>query len=307
MALVAFVGVNFFETMGVELVGGRWFQTGDLDAWDPVDRPTGSSLPRSRAIVVNETFARRVFGGGSPVGRRIRYVFCDDGNCRSDRRLRPDETGQINEWYEIVGVVKDIAMTGDPDLLRTPVGGMYHPWAPGDIYAARMAVHVRGDRDGFAARFRQIVTEADPSLRVTYAAGLDDMFNESLRPYDIGFRVALIISAVVLLLSVAGTYSIMAFTVSRRTREIGIRAALGGNPSSILWAVFSRAILQVTIGVALGATLMLGLMGGIKSVYGLGILLVPIAIMLGICAIACIVPTRRALRIQPTQALSAGG
>ena len=307
VAFVAFVGVNFFETMGVDLVGGRWFQSGDLDTSAAVDRPTGSSLPRSRAIVVNQTFARRVFGGASPVGRRIRYVFCEDGNCRSDRRLQADRSGRINEWYEIIGVVKDIAMTGDPDLLRTPLGGMYHPWAPGDIYAARMAVHVRGDPDVFAARFRQIATEADPSLRVTYAAALDDMFNQSLRPYDIGFRVALIISAVVLLLSVAGTYSIMAFTVSRRTREIGIRAALGGNPGSILWAVFSRAILQVTIGAALGGVLMLALMGGIKSGYGLVILLVPITIMLGICGLACIVPTRRALRIQPTQALSAGG
>jgi putative ABC transport system permease protein len=305
--LIASVGVNYFGALEVPIVAGRGFQSGDLDNGDPVSRPTGSSLPRSRAVIVNQTFVQQVFSGGNAVGRRVRYVFCGGEKCNGDPRLRPNEAGKVDEWYEIIGVVKDIAMTGDPDRLAYGLGGVYHPWAPGDSYWAGLALHVRGDPDEFAARLRTIAAAVDPSLRLNDVRALDDLYNESLKPYDIAYRGTLIASAIVLLLSVAGIYSITAFTVARRTREIGIRVALGGNPRRILWAVFSRAILQVTMGVAAGGTLMVALMRGIKTADEALILLVPIGIMLGVCALACIVPTRRALRVQPTQALSAGG
>jgi putative ABC transport system permease protein len=97
----------------------------------------------------------------------------------------------------------------------------------------------------------------------------------------------------------------MSFSVSRRTREIGIRSALGADPRRIVLAVFSRALLQVGLGVLAGASLIFLLMGGITSSRVVLVLVVPVLIMLGVCALACIVPTRRVLAVHPTDALRA--
>jgi putative ABC transport system permease protein len=289
---IASVGVNYFDALQVRFVAGRNFQAGDL---------------ASQVVIVNQTFATQVFGIANPVGRRVRYV-CEGDPCGLPDRRHLEPGGARGRWYEIAGVVNDIAMTGDPDLIGRGIGGLYHPWAPGDEgYLARMAIHVRGDPQEFAPRLRAIATAVDPTLRLDAVQTLDALYDQSLRAYDVWFRFALIASSIVLLLSVAGTYSIMAFAVSRRTREIGIRVALGGARSRILWSILSRALTQVIAGVLIGGVLVFAMMGGIKSSRGTVLLLVPMTIVLAICALACVVPTRRALKVQATQALSAGG
>ncbi|MEX2284331.1 MAG: ABC transporter permease [Gemmatimonadota bacterium] len=288
---IASVGMDYFDALGVRFVAGRNFRAGDLE---------------SRVVVVNQTFARQVFGAANPVGRRVRFVCAGHRCIANPPDLEP--VGARERLYEIAGVVNDIAMTGNPDLIGTEIGGLYQLWTPGgEGGLARMAIHVRGDPQEFAARFRAIATAVDPSLRLDQVRPLDDLYDRSLRAYDVWFQFALIGSSVVLLLSVAGTYSILAFAVARRTREIGIRVALGGDRRRILWAIFSRALTQVMLGVLAGGILVFTLMGGIKSPRGTLLLLVPMAIVLTVCALACIVPTRRALRVQPIQALSAGG
>ncbi|MEX2284332.1 MAG: ABC transporter permease [Gemmatimonadota bacterium] len=289
---IAAVGMNYFDALGVQFVAGRDFQAGDLS---------------SRVVIVNQTFAQQVFGAANPVGRRVRYV-CEGDPCGLPDRRHLEPGGASGRWYEIAGVVNDIAMTGDPDLIGREIGGLYHLWAPGDDgYLARIAIHVRGDAQDFSARFRAIATAVDPTLRLDAVQSLDALYDQSLRAYDVWSRVALAASSIVLLLSVTGTYSIMAFAVSRRTREIGIRVALGGARRQILWSIFSRALTQVIAGVLIGGIVVFAMMGGIKSSRGTVLFLVPMAIVLSVSALACIVPTRRALKVQPIQALSAGG
>ena len=127
------------------------------------------------------------------------------------------------------------------------------------------------------------------------------MWNE----FDFLFRLLVLVSSIALLLSLAGIYSVMSFTVSRRTREIGIRVALGAIPARVVAAIFARPLTQVALGVAAGGGLVFVLT---RVVTGLSpkevaIVVAYMALMMGVCLLACVVPTQRALRIQPTKAL----
>ncbi len=127
---------------------------------------------------------------------------------------------------------------------------------------------------------------------------------------DFLFLLLVLVSAIALLLSTAGIYSVMSFTVSRRTREIGIRVALGADPRRIVSATFPRPLAQVGLGIAAGGGLVGALVRaiiGALSAREVGLIAAYAALMMGVCMIACIVPTRRALRVEPTQALRADG
>ena len=131
-------------------------------------------------------------------------------------------------------------------------------------------------------------------------------------------RLTIVTSAMALLLSLAGLYAVMAFTVSKRTREIGIRVALGGNGQQILTAVFLRPLTQMGLGILAGiAVVLAGTIlypntdgPGADQAAGLtleaaALLVAYGAVMLGVCLLACVVPTRRALAVEPTVALRA--
>ncbi|MEX2284335.1 MAG: FtsX-like permease family protein [Gemmatimonadota bacterium] len=237
MVQIASVGVNYFDALGARILAGRDFHAADIG---------------SHVVIVNESFVRQVFGGGNAVGRRVRHA-CQGKRCGLDDWESRDTVGTGNSWYEIVGVVDDIAMSAQPDLLDNGEGGLYHPWQPGDAYGARLALHLRGNVREFVPRFRAIASAVDPSVRLLGVGNLHDSYENNVRIHPQAFYQALGISAIVLLLSVSGIYSIMAFTVTRRTREIGIRVALGGNRRRVLWSIFSRALVQVTLGVMAGA------------------------------------------------------
>jgi ABC-type antimicrobial peptide transport system permease subunit len=125
------------------------------------------------------------------------------------------------------------------------------------------------------------------------------------------FRILLGVCAVALTLSLAGIYAVMSFTVARRTREIGIRVALGAASWRVVLSVLRRPVAQVAAGIGVGATLVGGILylgnDGALSVGEVAGLLAYAAVMLAVCLLACIVPTRRALRVQPTEALRADG
>src|SRR5262245_37233511 len=117
-------------------------------------------------------------------------------------------------------------------------------------------------------------------------------------------------SMIALMLSLAGIYSVMSFAVSRRTREIGVRVALGADARRVLIAIFRRPLAQIAFGIILGSLLVTAL---VRSVVGsltvreIGLVIGYAGIMLVVCLIACVVPTRRALGVQPTEALRADG
>lgn len=274
----AAVALNYFDVLGAPVGTGRAFHSGDL-------------ADVSRAVIVNESFVRLALGGRHAVGQRFRYA------------QRQDEPA--SDWYEIVGLVKDLGTIHDN---VGNMAGVYHPLAPrrDDV---KLAVHLRSDPASFAPRLRTIAAQVDPALRVHEVMPLDRVGAMMWNEMDFLWRLMAGVSAVALVLSLAGIYSIMSFTVSRRTREIGIRIALGADARRIVASTLSTALRQVGAGVAAGGVLVGALTWTIAGLAPRETVLV-IAytlLMLAVCLLASIVPTRRALRVQPTEALRADG
>jgi predicted lysophospholipase L1 biosynthesis ABC-type transport system permease subunit len=248
--------------------------------------------------IVNEEFLRRTGSRGAAVGGHVRQIDPRTG----------EPAGQP---LEVVGVVGDFLGL---DITHQGPGWRAYPtvYVPiGDTAAAvRMTIHVTGDPLTVVDLVRGVADELDPTLVIHEPATRAERAEADLvfvRLY--GYAVGFVMFAV-LLLSTAGTYSMMSFTVSQRTREIGIRTALGARPRRVVGDVFSRALWQLGLGTTLGAGV--GVLAsnvfasspvlsqGPAPVLGIAALL----LLLGLAA--CGRPMRRALTIQPTEALRDG-
>ena len=269
------VSPGFFAAFGTAVIAGRDFV--------PLDFETG------RVLIVNEAFARYVLGGRNPVGQRLRIV---DGE---------EMDGIGKEWYEIVGVVRNF---GWQLPLPHEQSAMYRPVLPTAGARTSLAVKVR-DPAEFATRLRTLAAEVDPTIRLTYVQPLTDVGGGEAKMNWTLTSVAWLVSFIVLLLSATGIHALMSFTVARRTREIGIRAALGARPGRLVAGIFSRAFLQVGGGILAGSGL--AALAGLGSTREVLILLAADAVMLLVGLAACAVPVRRALRVDPMEALRAEG
>ena len=270
----ASVGPGYFEAFEKPIVSGRGLNDGDRTA-----------IPQR--VLVNESFARRWLKGGNPVGRRVRYAS-------SDRPVK-------EPWLEIVGMVRDIGMTptnfGEAPYVFTAA-------SPGSANPLVMAVRTTGDPATLVPRVRAIAAGLDAGLRLDTAQPLEDVvWREEAPSLALSGGVVAVV-ALGLCLSAAGIFSLMSVSVARRTREIGLRAALGATRTRLLAGIFSRAMLLVGSGVAAGngGLFLLGL-AGLDRVASTGALITTSTVMLMVGLLACIEPARRALRIQPTDAL----
>lgn len=269
------VSRGFFGAFGTSVVSGRDFV--------PLDFETG------RVMIVNQSFARHVLGERNPIGQRIRIVEGEDSRATGD------------EWYEIVGMVKDF---GWQLQLPHEQSAMYRPQLPALANDVSVALRMR-DPDAFATRLRTVALEVDPTMRLTDVQPLAKVGGGEAQMNWALTSVAWLVSFIVLLLSATGIHSLMSFTVARRTREIGIRVALGALPGRIVSGIFARAFLQISAGIIVGSAL--AALMGLGSTRQLMLLLAADAIMLLVGMVACAVPVRRALSIDPTEALRAEG
>ena len=204
------VSVDYFDVLGAPVRTGRVFTTGDLD-------------PQTRTVIVNASFVRDVLSGRNAIGLRMRELPSD-----------PDDDVP-GPWLEIVGVVPDLGMIGG-DLTQT--AGYYRPAAPGTVQPSHVVVHVRGDTAPVASRLHAIAAAVDPALRLHSVARISDGDPTEWLEFDFLFKLLALVSSIALLLSLAGIYSAMSLAVSRRTREIGIRVALGANVARVASATF---------------------------------------------------------------------
>jgi predicted lysophospholipase L1 biosynthesis ABC-type transport system permease subunit len=189
------------------------------------------------------------------------------------------------------------------------VAGFYHPLAADVVVPLHVAVRVRGgDAAAFAPRLRAVAAAVDPTLRVDAVARMDTLSDRGIEFTMFWVRLLAVVSAVAMLLSMAGIYAVMSFTAARRTREIGIRVALGASRRRVVAAVFARPLAQVGLGVVAGGVITV-LLGDVEEATPRALVgaLGYSVLMLGVCLLACIVPTRRALQVQPTEALRADG
>jgi putative ABC transport system permease protein len=291
---LARVDPSYFDVLAAPILSGRGFHTGDF-------------APEARAVIVDKGFVDQVLQGRNAVGRRFRFAPRQRGRTPSTEE-RP--------WYTIVGVVKELGMGAPTQMGRA--AGLYLPTVPGDQGPVNLVVHVRGDPMSLAPRLRAIAASVDATLRLSELERVDQVTEPVLWFIRLWFRMTLVLVGIAILLSLAGIYAVLAFTVARRTREIGVRVALGSDRRRVVAAIFRRPLAQVGLGVAAGGSI-IGLLMLLLSTSGfedgkhkvtftggqVALLVVYAAFMMGVCLLACIVPTRRALRVEPTEALRA--
>ena len=274
------VDTAFFDIYQVPGLAGRRFKEGDAS-------------PEADAAIVNRNFAETIAPGGNALGRRFRYVDSMDGE-----RLHGSNA---NRWYEVVGVVGNLPVTTDARIA-------YHAVAAGQIYPARLQLRLRGGSAGLAERLRDVAAGVDPTLHVEEVRTLAEIYREHRFGDNLAAITIAAVTGSVLLLSGAGLYALLAFTVAQRRREIGIRSALGAQPGRLVADVFRRAFWQISAGSAVGmlAAYFVGRYVPIEQIGGLpipGVLPGAAAIMLLVGVLAALGPARRGLRIDPTEAL----
>ena len=273
------VATDMLDVYGAELLAGRRFTAGDAGA--------------AHTAVVNETFAKWIAGGDNALGARFRY------SEHAGRAL----TGE--PWHEIIGVVRDFPRRPEALNLDTPAV-VFHAVTPGTANPAILSIRFDGEvPTGFADRARQLGSAIDPALQVRQAVPLSEYYDRMNSLWRTLSWSASITTLSVLLLSAAGMYALMSFTVAQRTREIGIRVALGAQPRQLFVNIFGRATWQLVLGIAAGSVLS-GLAitaAELEPALAVGLLTGVATIMLTVGLLAAIGPARRSLRVQVAESL----
>lgn len=271
---MAAVGAGYHEAFGARIVAGRGLHTADAGA------PDGP-------VVVNEAFMRLV--GRNPVGARVRAL-----QRGSEREPGP--------WHEIVGVATGL-WTFPTDWSEAAY--LYRPASVAEVDPVVVAVRVAGDAAPLAPRVTALARQVDPGLHLRDIATLDDIAAQEHTRMVGGSVVFGSVLLVAVVFSAAGLYALMAVAVARRTREIGIRLALGASHRHVLGSVFARAGRQLGGGIIAGNSLILLLAWRADSLTAdlLVSSMITSVIMAAVGVLACAAPARRALRVQPTEAL----
>ncbi|HVB37876.1 MAG TPA: FtsX-like permease family protein, partial [Vicinamibacterales bacterium] len=272
------VGPKYFATMGIPLRLGRTFTDADR-----------AGAPK--VAVVNEAFAQYFFGKESPIGRHIGWGR--------------DTTLDI----EIVGVVKDSKTVTLRDKIDRTVYTPYMQASADDTGQMTFYVRTSGDPVGLASSLRAVVRRVDANLPIFDMKTMTAQVSESLFAERMVAALSLIFGLLATLLAAIGLYGVMSYSVARRTREIGIRMALGAERGSVMWLVLREVTLLVTLGVAIGLPVALLASRLVQSqLFGLSatdpVAMIGAAVVLVVVALAAgYLPARRATTIDPMLAL----
>jgi predicted permease len=288
-ASINMISPDYFKTMAIPQLAGRDFRTTD-------ERTTGDSLPTPaaspfRVAIANESFVKHYFGDRNPIGQHVGFGVIASAPMP----------------MEIVGVVKDTKYRGMrediPLQLFLPV---FENDRPGGV-----TTYVRTTSSPVTMfnLVRQTMTELDPNLPIYAMRTLDDQMNKSLSSERLMASLSSIFSVLATLLAMIGLYGVMAYTVSRRTREIGIRMALGAISGNVAWLVMREVLMLVAIGMAIAIPAVWAASSYVRSqLYGVTpadpLTLVAASLALAaVAALAGLLPALRAARVNPLTAL----
>ena len=284
----AIVSPKFFDVIGVSVRRGRAFTDAD-------------GGPGAETVVVNEQFVVEHFKSEEALGKRIRYM-------RS--APQPGQPSPPNPWRTIVGVVANVRHTNIQDA--DSVGMTYVPVRQDPPGFATLMIRSSVAPETLMAAVRKEVQAIDPDQPVFNLRTLDQMLRNLMWPYRVFGTLFTIFATIGLLLSAVGLYAVMAYAVTQRTQEIGVRMALGAQGNHVTWMVLRRGLFQLGLGLALG--LSGGMFAGralpsrilIQTTATDPVTFVAITLVLSVVAItACVVPARRAMRVDPLVALRA--
>ncbi len=283
------VSYGYFKTLGIPVIMGRDFDERDVLMQDLP--PDSNQPPPYTVVIVNESFVKHYFGDANPIGRHI--GFGGDPGTKTP--------------IEIVGVVKDSKYTGVRDEIPRQA---FFPFLQ-NSFASSASVYIRSTQDAsvaFAAA-RRTVQELDANIPLFNLRTLERQIERSLLSERLIATLSTAFGFLATLLAVIGLYGVMAYTVARRTREIGLRMALGAVTGDVTWLVMREVLLLVGSGVVLGLIGAWGLTRLVQSqLYGISpndpMTIVTAALTLGVVALlAGYIPARRATRVNPVTAL----
>jgi putative ABC transport system permease protein len=271
------VNAEYFSTMHIPLRSGRFLEDGD-----------GAEQPQ--VVVVSQSFAQRYFPGEDPLGKFIKTGGEDSKS----------------PWLKIVGTVGDIKYNIFQNQAPPPIYLSYRQAPQNYTY---MAIRTEGDPTTFVAAVRSQMAGVDPDLPISEFFSLQKVFSNALLGLSYVAVMLTAMGVIALVLASVGVYGVMAYSVTERTQEIGVRVAMGAQPRDVLKLVMFRGVLITTIGLLLGlpsawvlAQLMAGLIYGVSSsdVATFGLVSV---VMCAITLLACYMPTRKAMSVDPIIAL----
>ncbi len=279
-------GPGYFETMGIPLLQGRAFEDAD-------------GPETTRVIVIDQWLADRYWPDGDAVGRRMVYGTVPGTDSVPEENL-----------YTVVGVVQTVKQNDLTAPAAEHVGAYYFTYRQQPRgFMTLTARGVGADPGSLTAPIRAALTQLDPELPLFDVESMADRIDDSLLQRRVPLVLLGVFASVALFLAVVGIYGALAYTVTQRTREIGIRMAMGSAPRQLFGAVVAQGLRVTAVGLVVGGVGALFLTRLIQSLlFDVQAtdprIMVAVAILLGlVAAAACMVPARRATRVDPVEAL----
>src|ERR1700691_465929 len=283
------ISPGFFAALGVPILEGRDFNSQDDQTQEPV-------------AVVSETLARRMFPAGDTVGRHVYWTdpvleFIPGSDAEKARFKGP---------HRIIGVVADV---DDLHLVPQSVSTIYGTFADSQMFGGHLFIHTTANPYSLVTPVTKIIRDMSADEPVEHAATLEDIRAKVLAPDRLNSLVFGVFAGVALLIAVVGVAGVLAFSVSARTREFGIRLALGSQPGNLLRGVVAEGVLMAAVGVLAGAVFGLvvarlaGSYFGDFRMPGALPVIVSAAVLLGAAIVASMIPAARAAHVDVIQAL----
>jgi putative ABC transport system permease protein len=283
-----YVTDGYFEALRVPLKRGRFFTPNDTDG-------------APKVVIVDERLAKKFWPNTDPVGRRM-YL-----PSTADDIVKP---GPKVTWMQVVGVVGAMKLKGLIEGENARAGAYYIPYMQNTSRNVGFAIRTAGDPSAALSSIRHAISAIDPELQLFDVFSMPERVEKSLNPRKTPMMLALGFGGIALFLASLGLYGVLAYQVGQRTREIGIRIALGSDSARILRLVLKEGVVLVLVGLTIGFAGALALRSVIASqLYGVGPLdpsvIGLVIVVLGIASIgACLAPARRATRVDPVIALT---
>jgi predicted permease len=279
---------GYLETMGARLLAGRFFDDGDIEG-------------RRRVLVIDERLARKFWPDGQAVGKRMYQP------ASPDTLLEQPPDGQM---LTIVGVIADMKLSALVEGTNQRAGAYYFPYRQRPVRTMGLALRTAGDPKAAAESVRRTIAQVDAELPLYNIRTMAERTSEVLVDRRTPALLAGGFAVVALFLAAVGIYGVLAYQVSQRRREIGIRMALGAGAPRIFGLVLAEGAAIVAVGAAAGLVGAFFLRRTLESVlYGVsamdaGVVALVAGVLVAVACVACIVPARRAARTDPTIALA---